>query len=227
MEVRHVEQCAAETMDLQVVAEQLTCGEGLAQARNSRFDQDVPATDVDAAVAEQLGQLVKVAGLRGENRDAQLGCEAAELVDLPIGDGLLEPVIAELLEDSAGFQRLQVAVRASGVLHQREVGAHCLSSRPEAREVAFEAVPELNLEAAETRGLDRLCFLVYLVWRRVDRARRRVCRDRAPGKPEQSCDRHVEGLAANVPDSDVQRPDDGIRDVVYVAVLSPQPLPDR
>ena len=79
MEVRHVEQCAAETMDLQVVAEQLTCGEGLAQAGNSRFDQDVPATDVDAAVAEQLGQLVKVAGLRGENRDAQLGCEAASL----------------------------------------------------------------------------------------------------------------------------------------------------
>ena len=73
--------------------------------------------------------------------------QALELEQVAVGDRLLEPVVVELAEDLARRERLRVRVHPGRVLHQREVVADGLARRAEARDVAVEAVPELDLEA--------------------------------------------------------------------------------
>ena len=126
-----------------------------------------------------------------------------------------------------GGHRLDVGVAARGVLHQREVGPGALARRVEPRDVALQAVPELDLEAAIALGPPELRLLEDLFGRRVDRAGGRVARDPLPSETQERGDGLPEGLASQVPQRDVERADRGVARVVHVPLLAPEVLPDR
>src|SRR6185369_14921588 len=93
----------------------------LAAPGDAVLDEDVATDDVGRAAPQVLRQLVEQQGLGGQDRDVELIGEPSQLVQLAVGDGLLEPGEPEVLQLSAGGDRLDVRVAAGGILHQREV----------------------------------------------------------------------------------------------------------
>ena len=100
VEVRDVVQRVAAVVDLEVHVEALGEMRGLDQRRDPALDRDVPAQIVGGAGHEpgRIGGEAARRVLGGEDRDVELLLELDVVVEVVVGQGVLVPVEAQLLD---------------------------------------------------------------------------------------------------------------------------------
>jgi hypothetical protein len=110
----------------------------VAQAGEAAGLHDVRLHDVHARVDQAPDAAQGVFLLAGGDRDVERGGDTAEAIRVVVGDRLLEPGVAQLLERPPDPDRPGNRVRVVGVEGEREVVTDQLPDRPRFGDVAGE-----------------------------------------------------------------------------------------
>ena len=169
---------------------------------------DVAAQHVRRTLIDPLGHAVEAARreLGIDHRDVELLLQLLVVVDVLFGERVLVPEVVEFFDRAAHAQRVLVAVRPHGVEHEHHLVTDGLAHRLTDLDIALRLGVRMQLVGRPTLLFERQCFLRELLLRRPP-VRARIRRYLVFARAEQLMDRHVRGLAGDVPQRDVNRAD--------------------
>ena len=208
MQVGDVVERVAAVVHLVFQVERLGEMRGLDQGGDAALDRDVAAQEVGGAL-KNPGRVTVEPGLRvlgRHQRDVELLAQLDAVVDVLVGERVLVPVEAEVLDSAPDAQRHLVIVRPNRIEHQRVVVAGGAPHRLAHLDVLAPILRRMDLVRGPAGGFE-LADLLDVGRRAFVHLRAGVGRHAQAIRTDELMDRHVGGLAGDVPQRDVHRPD--------------------